>query len=65
MLTDPSVLERICVLAEIAVPASHEYNDRKFVLKENIGTGYIQKIDLGPSLHIMISQYKLKKERLL
>ena len=65
MLTDPAVLERIGLLAEIASPAIKESNDHKYVLRKNIGTGYIQKIDLGPLLHIMISQYELKNEMVL
>jgi len=65
MLTDPSVFERIDLLAVIAKPAIDGSYDNKFILRKNIGIGYIQKIDLGPLLHIMISQYELKSEMLL
>jgi len=65
MLTDPSVLKRIGLLAELTSPTTDILNDHKFILRKNIGKGYIQKIDLGPSMHIMISQYELNSEMLL
>jgi len=65
MLKDPAILERLGLLAELPDPENKESNDMKFVLRKNIGTGYIQKIDLGPSMHIMISQYELNAEMLM
>jgi len=65
MLKDQAVFDRIGLLAENVHPASDKFNNQRFLLRKEIGTGYIQKIDLGSSLHIMISQYELKNDMLL
>ncbi|WP_294312389.1 AraC family transcriptional regulator [uncultured Chryseobacterium sp.] len=65
MHQDTDLTKRIKLLADPALLPDSGFYGEKFILKDELGSGYIRKIDLGPSLHLMISQYQLKKGRVL
>lgn len=65
MHQDTDLTKRIELLADPVRLSDPGFYGEKFILKDELGSGYIRKIDLGPSLHLMISQYQLKKGRVL
>ncbi|KQK26128.1 hypothetical protein AR438_11145 [Chryseobacterium aquaticum] len=65
MKKDLLVEKRILMLADPAYSENDEDFGEKFILKKEIGNGYIQKIIVGSSIHIMISQYALKRDTIL
>ncbi|MBE9463725.1 helix-turn-helix transcriptional regulator [Dyadobacter subterraneus] len=46
----------------LAAAAGHEINNGVLQMPENVGAGYIKKIDLGPMMSLAVHHYELRKD---